>query len=218
MEVLVDTPSLRIIRVANVGPDGNNIYLIVDPSTEEAAFIDAPAEPEKAIEIARGVRPTKILMTHTHADHTVGLETLTSHYGATVHCHPAEPYLNPTLIDRRIEHGEMVEIGATRWTSIHNPGHTPGSTSYFRSDRFGAILFSGDTLFPGGPGWSATPVHLREEIASIRERLFTLPPETVVYPGHGDSTTIRQARAEYEVFASKPHPDDLHGDVLWLTS
>ena len=76
-------------------------------------------------------------------------------------------------------------------------------------------LFSGDTLFPGGPGKTPTPEALRQVIDSITGRLFTLPDETAVYPGHGADTTIAAAKEEYADFASRPHAPDLCGDVLW---
>ncbi len=218
METLIDTPTVRIIRVPDAGPYGNNIYVIVDPTTGESALVDAPAEPEKAIEAAKGTQVTAILITHGHSDHLDSLDTLREHFGAKVYGAAGEINLRPGQIDVVVADGDEVLIGATRWRAIHNPGHTPGSTSYFYQDRDHRILFSGDTLFPGGPGWSATPMHLRHEIESIRERLLTLPPETRILPGHGPTGTIRQSRAQFAVFTSKPHRDDLHGDVLWLSS
>ena len=94
----------------------------------------------------------------------------------------------------------------------HTPGHTPGSISLV----VGGAVFTGDTLFPGGPGHSRSNEALQQEIASITSKLHTLPDATVVLPGHGDRTTIGESKAEYEVFASKEHPADLHGDVLWM--
>ena len=76
-------------------------------------------------------------------------------------------------------------------------------------------LFSGDTLFPGGPGKTQTPEALRQVIESITGRLLTLPDETAVYPGHGADTTIGAAKEEYADFAGRPHAPDLCGDVLW---
>ncbi len=218
MDVIVDTSSLRVLRVPDVGPDGNNLYLVVDAQTGESAFVDAPAEPEQSIALADGTQVTSILITHTHSDHTASLAFLKAHFGAKVYCHPGELGVTGEEIDVPLLDDETVQVGGTKWRVIHNPGHTPGSSSFFRRDGQSTVLFSGDTLFPGGPGWSQSPRHLREEIDSITKRLLPLPPETVVFPGHGGGTTIRQCRAEYTVFASKPHPDDLHGDVLWLSS
>ena len=91
------------------------------------------------------------------------------------------------------------------------PGHTPGSTTYVT----GRHAFVGDTLFPGGPGRTASNEALKQEIVSITAHLYSLPDDTVIYPGHGDRTTIGASKAEYAVFAVKPMPDDLHGDVTW---
>jgi hydroxyacylglutathione hydrolase len=94
------------------------------------------------------------------------------------------------------------------------PGHTPGSVTFLH----GTHAFVGDTLFPGGPGRTASNQNLQQELESITTRLYALPDETVVYPGHGARTTIGESKVEYEVFASKEHDPDLHGDVNWHTS
>ncbi len=218
METLVETPAIRILRVPDVGPEANNVYLIVDRATNESAFVDAPSDPEQWVGIADGTKLTKVLITHSHGDHTPSIPLLKERFGVQVLCHPAEPWIDQDAIDVRLGPGDTVSIGGSEWTAIFNPGHTPGSTSFYRQDVHGSVLFSGDTLFPGGPGWSASPLHLRTEIDSIRDRLLTLPPETVIYPGHGPSGHIRTSRAEFTVFRSKPHPDNLSGDVLWMTS
>jgi glyoxylase-like metal-dependent hydrolase (beta-lactamase superfamily II) len=79
----------------------------------------------------------------------------------------------------------------------------------------GRYLISGDTLFPGGPGHTNSPEELQQTIASIRERLYTLPGDTIVLPGHGEGTTIGSSRQEYAAFAARTHPPDLCGDVTW---
>ena len=80
----------------------------------------------------------------------------------------------------------------------------------------GKHLFSGDTLFPGGPGKTRSPEALSQLIDSITRKLLVLPDDTAVYPGHGDDTTIGKAREEYQVFASTPRSPDMFGDVAWL--
>jgi glyoxylase-like metal-dependent hydrolase (beta-lactamase superfamily II) len=97
---------------------------------------------------------------------------------------------------------------------LHTPGHTPGSICLLAN---GALL-SGDTLFPGGPGYSRDHAALAQEILSITGRLYRLPDDTLVLPGHGEGTTIGVSRAEHAAFAARDHPDDLHGDVLWASS
>lgn len=216
METVVETPAIKVLRVPDVGPEANNAYLIVDRVTNDSAFVDAPADPEAWIAMAAGTNPVALFITHSHEDHTPSIDLLRERFGLKVYCHPAEPWINESAIDVAVKNGQKIAIGASTWRAIFNPGHTPGSTSYFRHDVNGGVLFSGDTLFPGGPGWSASPMHLRQEIESIQKELLTLPLETVVLPGHGSGTTIRDSRAEFRYFASRAHPDNLHGDVRWL--
>ena len=97
---------------------------------------------------------------------------------------------------------------------MFTPGHTPGAVCLLT----GKHLFSGDTLFPGGPGASRSPEAFQQLVESITSRLLVLPEDTNVYPGHGDDTTIGAAKEEYAVFASKPHPEDIHGEIAWLRS
>jgi glyoxylase-like metal-dependent hydrolase (beta-lactamase superfamily II) len=107
-----------------------------------------------------------------------------------------------------------VRFGNRAMQVLDTPGHTEGAACYL----IGKHLFSGDTLFPGGPGKTRSPEALHQVIESITAKLLTLPDDTAVYPGHGDDTTIGEARQQYEVFASRAHPDDLCGDVTWLGS
>ena len=95
---------------------------------------------------------------------------------------------------------------------IHTPGHTPGSVCYV----VGKHLFSGDTLFPGGPGRSTSPEALQQTIESITEKLYALPDDTFLLPGHGQDSTLGISKEEYRAFAQRSHPADLSGDVLWL--
>ncbi|MCH7952936.1 MAG: MBL fold metallo-hydrolase, partial [Chloroflexi bacterium] len=117
-------------------------------------------------------------------------------------------------LDQQLADGEELAAGAIRVRALLTPGHTPGSTCLLA----GKFLFSGDTLFPGGPGRTNSPADLQQSIQSITSVLFALPDETEVLPGHGDGTTIGAAKSEYAVFAGKEHPADLCGDVNWAES
>lgn len=204
------------IIVAGPAGFGNNIYVVVDRSSGEAAFVDAPDELDKSIEAAdfAGVKPSKILLTHSHGDHTASIDALKQRYGCRVYGDAREPWLKDGQLDQPVAHGEEVGVGNLRISVLSVPGHTPGSTTFVT----GKHAFVGDTLFPGGPGRSQNNAALQQEIASIRTHLYTLPDETVILPGHGDRTTIGASKAEYAVFAAKQHPADLHGDVSWLES
>lgn len=141
----------------------------------------------------------------------MSIEALKSTTGASVLCHEAdrEPYAQH--VDSTIADGQGLVVGKLRVLAIHTPGHTPGSICLL----VGRHLISGDTLFPGGPGRTSRPEDLQEEIRSITSRLFELPDDTQVHPGHGDDGTIGQSKREYAVFTSQEHPADLCGDVTW---
>jgi glyoxylase-like metal-dependent hydrolase (beta-lactamase superfamily II) len=211
----IDDGDLGIVVAGPVG-FGNNIYIVIDRSTNQAAFIDAPDGVDEMIAAAEwaGVRPSSILLTHSHGDHTAGIDALKEKYGAKVLGDPAEPWLKAGQLDVAVKHGDELRVGNLVFRALSVPGHTPGSTTFVH----GKHAFVGDTLFPGGPGRSRTNADLQQEIGSITSRLYALPDDTVIYPGHGATTTIGASKAEYAVFAGKPHDADLHGDVNWLES
>jgi glyoxylase-like metal-dependent hydrolase (beta-lactamase superfamily II) len=204
---------IKITKI-NMGPYNNNGYIVVCPETNEGIIIDTPAEPEKLLSEIGNVDIKAILITHGHQDHLLGFAEITGKVGAVVGAGVDDIDLLPTPPDLGLRDGAVVQFGKRSILALSTPGHTPGSTCFL----VGKHLFSGDTLFPGGPGKSRSPQAFRQEINSITRKLLVLPDETAVYPGHGDDTTIGIARAEYQSFASRPHPDDLHGDVSWLES
>lgn len=214
METLEDG-NLKVV-VAGPAGFGNNIYVVIDKETGESAFVDAPDEPDQSIAAAEGAgtRPSAILLTHGHGDHTASIEVLKQRYGCKLYASGSEVGLKPGQLDVAVDHGDEVAVGNLRFRVLHVPGHTPGSLTYVH----GKSAFVGDTLFPGGPGHSRSNELLQQEIASITTHLYALPDDTTILPGHGDRTTIGESKAEYEVFASKEHDADLHGDVLWLES
>jgi hydroxyacylglutathione hydrolase len=113
-----------------------------------------------------------------------------------------------------LEDGEEVSCGKMNLKVLHTPGHTPGSLC-FQVEKH---LISGDTIFPGGPGKTNSPTDLRRIIESITRKILVLPDDTVICPGHGDSTILRKEKEEFVVFSSRPHDPNLYGDVLWLSS
>jgi glyoxylase-like metal-dependent hydrolase (beta-lactamase superfamily II) len=153
-----------------------------------------------------------VAITHGHGDHIEGYAEfragLTAPFG--LHKDDADRLL-PHVSEFYLEDGATIEVGELSLKLMHTPGHTPGGVCLL----LGKHLFSGDTLFPGGPGKTQTPEALKQVITSITERLFVLPDDTNVYPGHGSDTTIGASKAEYAVFTSRDHAADLSGDVLW---
>jgi hydroxyacylglutathione hydrolase len=198
------------------GPTGfaNNVYVVFDRETNEAAFIDAPDGVDESIAAAElaGVRPSKILLTHSHGDHTASIDALKERYGCRVYAGADEQNLKDGHRDEGVAHGGTVQVGGLEFRALSVPGHTPGSTTFVH----GKNAFVGDTLFPGGPGHSRSKELLQQEIASITTHLYALPDDTTIWPGHGAKSTIGASKAEYAVFAAKAHAPDLHGDVLWL--
>ena len=204
---------IKITKI-NMGPYNNNGYIVVCPETNEGIIIDTPAEPEKLIAEIGDTQIKLILITHGHQDHLLGFSEIKSEVQTIVAAGENDASLLPTPPDLGLKDGAMIQFGHRSIRAISTPGHTDGSTCFL----IGNHLFSGDTLFPGGPGKSRSPEAFRQEIDSITKKLLVLPDDTPVYPGHGDDTTIGQAREEYQAFAARSHPDDLHGDVSWLES
>ena len=196
------------------GPYDNNAYLIVCPQTNESIIIDAPMGPGKLLEEAAGTQVKAILITHNHQDHLAGLKEIIDATGAQVQAHSEDATALPVSPSALVKDGDTITAGTIVLKVIHTPGHTTGSVCYLVGDH----LFSGDTLFPGGPGRSRTPEALQQTIKSITERLYVLPDDTFLLPGHGQDSTLGISKEEYHIFAQKSHPASLSGDVLWLES
>ena len=200
----------------------NNAYLVTCRSTNKSVIIDTPRQPNEMIAAAAETDVQAILITHNHWDHLEGFDTVTNRFHAPVgigakdaHAIEArEGYRDP--ID--ISQDSILQVGEISIRCIETPGHTIGSTCYLLpGDNPGSAphVFTGDTLFPGGPGKTTSPEALDQIIDSITSRLHVLPAHTVVMPGHGDFTTIETSTREYAVFASKPRDAGLFGDVAW---
>ena len=213
MGFVLEEKGIRIEKFV-LGPYGTNSYMIVCPLTEESVLIDAPAEEAKLLARLKGTHPKYILITHNHMDHLSGLSWVRSKLKISVAIHPLDSKALIQPPEVLLSDGDVISFGRRKLKVIHTPGHTPGSLC-FLTERF---LISGDTLFPGGPGKTRTPSELNQIIESITTKLFVLPDETQIFPGHGDSTVLKKEKAEYAVFASRPHDPDLCGDVLWLSS
>ena len=204
---------IRIFKTS-CGPYDNNAYLIVSPDTNEGIIIDAPMEPEVLLQEALNIDVKYILITHRHQDHLAGLSTIREKTGALIGVHGEDAEALPMEADFLLKDQDNIVVANINMTVLHTPGHTPGSVCYLVEDN----IFSGDTLFPGGPGHSSSAGKLSQTIKSITEKLFVLPDSLSLLPGHGKEGVLGVSKEEYKLFASRPHPEDLSGDVLLLQS
>jgi glyoxylase-like metal-dependent hydrolase (beta-lactamase superfamily II) len=213
MGLVLEEKGIRIEKFV-LGPYGTNCYIIVCPLSGESVLIDAPAEEAKLLDRLKGTHPKHILITHNHMDHLLGLSRVRSKLKISVAIHPLDSKALFQPAEVLLSDGDVISFGRIRLKVIHTPGHTPGSLCFLIE----GFLISGDTLFPGGPGKTHTPSDLHQIIESITTKLFVLPDETQILPGHGDSTLLKKEKAGYAVFASRSHDPNLFGDVLWLSS
>ncbi len=211
--IVVNDGNVRIERL-ELGSWGTNAYVVVCLQTGVSVLVDAPAEAAKILKSLEGTKPAYILITHSHSDHTGALPELRARLKVPVGIHSADAGSLSHSPEMLLNDGDSLSAGKLGIQVIHTPGHTPGSLCF----RLGKYLLSGDTIFPGGPGQTGSPGALGEIVKSITGRIFALPDDTPVYPGHGDSTTLKKEKAEFAVFSSRPRRPDLCGDVAWLSS
>jgi glyoxylase-like metal-dependent hydrolase (beta-lactamase superfamily II) len=170
----------------------NNVWLVGDD--DEVLVIDAPHDAAPIVEAIGGRRVTAIVLTHGHNDHITAAPALREATGAPIWFHPADRMLwdmtHPdTEPDRELTAGTRFTVTGTTLTALHTPGHSPGSTCLHAADL--ATVFTGDTLFRGGPGATGRSFSNKPMILnSIRDSLLALPGETVVHTGHGQDTRI----------------------------
>jgi glyoxylase-like metal-dependent hydrolase (beta-lactamase superfamily II) len=188
----------------------NNIWLVGDD--REVLVIDAAHDAEAIAAAVHGRRVPAIVLTHGHNDHINAAVALQELVDAPILLHPADRMLWDVVYpdrapDRDLATGDTLTAGGTSLAVINTPGHSPGCCCFFDADGDdGTHLFSGDTLFCGGPGATGRSFSDFDTIIrSIREQLLTLPPETVVHTGHGDSTTIGDEAPHLEEWLRRGH-------------
>ncbi|MDQ4095903.1 MAG: MBL fold metallo-hydrolase [Actinomycetota bacterium] len=198
--------SLEIFLHREVGPLACNCYVVGDPKTKEAIVIDPGGDASDLADalVERALTVRAIVATHAHFDHLIAAEHLRELTGAPFLLHDHDrPLLDwyqesgrmflgvelppPPEIDTAAEEGNRLSAGSVELRIVHTPGHSPGSISLFGDD----VVFSGDTLFAQGVGRVDLPGgDGRALVGAIKEKIFTLPDDTPVYPGHGPATTV----------------------------
>ncbi|MFN2387997.1 MAG: MBL fold metallo-hydrolase [Actinomycetota bacterium] len=193
-----------------VGPLACNCYIVGDPATKQAIVIDPGGDADQlaAVIAAKDLTVTAIVATHAHFDHIVAAEQLRALTGASFHLHAADgPLLGwmqesgrlflgvelppPPEVDATPGEGDALAAGAVRLEVLHTPGHSPGSISLVHPDA----LFCGDTLFAGSVGRTDLPGGDTDLLVeAVKDKLFRLDDDLVVYPGHGPATSIGEER------------------------
>jgi glyoxylase-like metal-dependent hydrolase (beta-lactamase superfamily II) len=184
----------------------NNVWLIGD--NRDCVLIDAPHQLEPILELVGDRQVLAILCTHAHDDHITVARELSEATGAPVRLHPADEVLwrqsYPDFDFVPLAPAESVRVAGLRLEVRHTPGHAPGGLCFYSAEL--GVVFSGDTLFQGGPGATGRSFsNFDTLLESIRSQLFTLPYDTVVHPGHGASTTIGEEAVHLDEWIARGH-------------
>ena len=200
-------PSMKVTQIP-VGAFQENTYLVVDESTKRAVLIDPGDEGERLIAAVRdrGATLDAIWLTHAHVDHVGGIAEVKRQWNVPVFLHPADRPLydsaaehgavfglvveSPPPPDRELADGDVLTVGSLSFDVMHAPGHAPGHVVIHGN----GVAFVGDCLFAGSIGRTDLPLSNAPQLARTLERIAAMPPETVVYSGHGPATTIGRER------------------------
>lgn len=199
-----------IIRILPVGMTQTNCYIVGCEETQQGAVIDPGAKGQRIVrEIERsGLDIRYVLITHAHFDHIGAIADVIEATGAQLAIHPKEKPLldsgggaslwglnvnSSPPPDLELEGGQIIEVGKLRFQVLFTPGHSPGGVSFYEASE--GVVFDGDLLFAGGVGRTDLPGGDWETLmSSIKEKIFALPDETVIYSGHGGKTTVGQEK------------------------
>lgn len=208
-------PAVRVDRVVTSGTfslDGgtwdvdNNVWVVGDD--RECVVIDAAHDAGPILTAVAGRTVKAILLTHAHDDHITAVGDLRAATGAPAYLHRADRALWDKVYDaapdRELADGDAFEVGGVTLQTLHTPGHAPGACCFHVPEL--GVVFTGDTLFHGGPGATGRSFSdFPTIIGSISTRLLGLPPETVVHTGHGDDTSIGAERGDIDAWIARGH-------------
>jgi glyoxylase-like metal-dependent hydrolase (beta-lactamase superfamily II) len=187
------------LRQASVSEQDNNAYLVTCAATGAQLLVDAAdsARDVLALVAAGGGSLDTVVTTHRHWDHHRALAEVVAATGAATAAGEDDADALPVVPDRRLGHGDVVPVGDLRLDVVHLRGHTPGSVALAWRDGDGTVhLFTGDSLFPGGPGRTTNPRDFASLMDDLTARVFDVYPDsTRVYPGHGAATTLGAERS-----------------------
>ena len=204
------------LRVKSVGEFQANCYLLVDDQEQYGIIVDPGAESEALIGWIGDLEIQQILITHAHQDHVGALEELRNHYRANVGMHRADAVAFTQTPDIELKDGQVIGFMGDELRVVELPGHTPGSIGLEILDGSQPPrVIVGDAIFPGGPGHTTSPEALQTSLESLENRVFNWSDDTVLYPGHGTSTTVGTERESFMAFIAQPRQPGLHGDVTW---
>lgn len=194
-----------IVECLTVGPLMENCYILGDEKSKKSAVIDPGDEPERIVEKLKKKRLNceYILLTHAHVDHVSGIKGVVEATGARVYIHKNDAFMlkaapvqalafgmkpfMPPKIEKYLEDGEVIEFGDLKVKIIHTPGHSSGGICFLVEN----CIFVGDTIFQGSIGRTDLPGgNYNELINSVETKIWTLPDDTIIYPGHGPETTV----------------------------
>jgi glyoxylase-like metal-dependent hydrolase (beta-lactamase superfamily II) len=190
-----ELPGLTITKLS-VGPMDNNAYLLECTESGELLLVDAANEPDRLLSLLGGRPLSRVVTTHRHSDHWQGLADVVTSTGARTYAGRDDVEGIPVATDEPLEDGSLVPVGAAQLGVITLVGHTPGSVALAYDDPAGhSHLFTGDSLFPGGPGRTTRPEDFTSLMNDLEEKIFgKLPDDTWFYPGHGNDSTLGTER------------------------
>ncbi|AXH96160.1 MBL fold metallo-hydrolase [Ornithinimicrobium avium] len=184
----------------------NNVWVVGDDT--ECVVIDAPHDAEAILALVGDRTVRALILTHGHDDHIDAAVEVAGRTGATTYLHPEDRMLwdrvHQEAPGAELAHGQTFEVAGTTLQVLHTPGHSPGACSLYAPEL--GVLFSGDTLFQGGPGATGRSFSdFPTIVASITDKILTLPEDTVVHTGHGDSTTVGAEKPHRQEWIDRGH-------------